>query len=148
MQNAWSDIDRVFLDTNVLAYSVDIRDSERHPLALDLVDSLIRTERGVCSTHVLQEFAAVSLRKIGLSPYRTKDALDLLAEGLHVVQSSPAIIRAAIDMHDRYQIHFWDAMLFAAAEKAQCPILLSEDLNHGQRYGSVTVHNPFLESPA
>lgn len=148
MPSAWNDTDRVFLDTNILAHSVDIRDQQRHPIAFNIVTSLIRRKCGVCSTHVLQEFVWVALRKIQLSAYRTKDALDLLAEGLRVVPMSPGLIRNAIDHHERYQLQFWDALLIAAAERARCPIMLTEDLNHGQQYGTVLVQNPFLESPA
>jgi predicted nucleic acid-binding protein len=40
-------------------------------------------------------------------------------------------------------ISYWDAALVAAAEVIGAPILYTEDLNHGQKYGSVTVINPF-----
>lgn len=123
---------------------MDIRDQERHLISFRAVAELMRTKQGYCSTHVLQEFVSVALRKIELSPYRTKDAIEHFAQGLRVVPITPGIIRNAVDHHERYQINFWDALLIAAAERAQCPLLLSEDLSHGQRYGSVTVHNPFL----
>ena len=46
-------------------------------------------------------------------------------------------------MSERYRISFWDACVLAAAERLGAPILYTEDLNHGQSYGSVRVDNPF-----
>jgi predicted nucleic acid-binding protein len=42
-----------------------------------------------------------------------------------------------------YGIHFYDGMIVAAAERAGCQRILSEDLNAGQQYFGVTVSNPF-----
>ena len=44
---------------------------------------------------------------------------------------------------ERHQISYWDAAVIGAAEALGAAILFSEDLNHGQLYGSVQVVNPF-----
>ncbi len=49
-----------------------------------------------------------------------------------------------LEVSVRYQISYWDGAIVAAAESISVPRLYSEDLNHGQRYGSVGVLNPFL----
>ena len=43
----------------------------------------------------------------------------------------------------RDQISYWGAALIAGAEAISIPTLYTEDLNHGQKYGTVTVINPF-----
>jgi predicted nucleic acid-binding protein len=43
----------------------------------------------------------------------------------------------------RYQTSYWDGAIVAAAERLAIPILYTEDLNHGQLYGSVRVIDPF-----
>ena len=43
----------------------------------------------------------------------------------------------------RYKITFWDALILAAAESGGAQVLFTDDLNHGQNYGSVMVRNPF-----
>jgi predicted nucleic acid-binding protein len=48
-------------------------------------------------------------------------------------------------IRERFKIQFWDAALVAASQRLTLPILYSEDLSHGQKYGSVTVINPFKE---
>jgi predicted nucleic acid-binding protein len=43
----------------------------------------------------------------------------------------------------QYQLSYWDAAIIAAAEALGARDLYSEDMNHGQIYGSVRVINPF-----
>jgi predicted nucleic acid-binding protein len=51
-------------------------------------------------------------------------------------------IHQAIQTARNFRISCWDAAIVAAA-RASAPILYSEDLNRGQRYGAVQVINPF-----
>jgi predicted nucleic acid-binding protein len=44
-------------------------------------------------------------------------------------------------------MNFWDALIIAAAEQSGCRWLLSEDFQAGQRFGAVTVVDPFERSP-
>ena len=48
---------------------------------------------------------------------------------------------------DQAKISFWDSMIVAAAERARCRYLLSEDFQAGREFGSVTVINPFEHEP-
>jgi predicted nucleic acid-binding protein len=59
------------------------------------------------------------------------------------VDIDQAVIRSALFFAERFKISFWDAALVAAAERLKAPTLFTEDLSHGQKYGSVTVINPF-----
>jgi predicted nucleic acid-binding protein len=52
---------------------------------------------------------------------------------------------AAIDLHSRSRIGFWDAMIVLAASESACDVLWTEDLADGQRLGSVQVRNPFAD---
>jgi predicted nucleic acid-binding protein len=42
-------------------------------------------------------------------------------------------------------LSFYDALVIAAAADAGCRVLLTEDLQHGRKFGVVTVENPFQE---
>ena len=44
----------------------------------------------------------------------------------------------------RWQHSLWDSMILAAAQSSGAKELITEDLSHGQQYGSVRVTNPFL----
>ena len=54
------------------------------------------------------------------------------------------LIVAGIETALRFGVSYWDGAIIAAAERLGAPILYTEDLNHGQRYGSVQAVNPFL----
>jgi predicted nucleic acid-binding protein len=43
-----------------------------------------------------------------------------------------------------YGISYRDGAIVAATEALEAPILYTEDLNHGRRYGPVRAVNPFL----
>lgn len=59
------------------------------------------------------------------------------------MDTSPGLISSAAFIKERFKIQFWDASLIAAAERLGLGILYSEDMSHGQKYGSVKVINPF-----
>ena len=60
---------------------------------------------------------------------------------VHVFESE---ITASASVLGRYKISWWDAQVVNSANELGCAVLWTEDLNHGQRYGGVTVRNPFL----
>lgn len=49
----------------------------------------------------------------------------------------------AIEITDRYQLSYFNALIVAVARLSGCEILYSEDLNHGQDYGGIRAENPF-----
>jgi predicted nucleic acid-binding protein len=52
----------------------------------------------------------------------------------------------AFEISERWQYHFYDAMIISAAIQSDCQKLYSEDLQDRQKIFSVTVINPFVES--
>lgn len=59
-----------------------------------------------------------------------------------VVNSEHSIVEA-IRIEERFGLSFWDALILQAAQSSGAGTLYTEDLNHGQRYGSVEAINPF-----
>jgi predicted nucleic acid-binding protein len=134
---------RQFVDTNILIYAYDRSAGDRHNRARALVAELWRAQRGCLSVQVLQEFYVVGARKlIEIAPSDLRVILaDLARWQLHA--PAAADVLAAADLHDRYQVSFWDAMILQSALRLGCPIVWSEDLNAGQLYQGVRVINPF-----
>ncbi len=132
-----------FLDTNILIYAASKDDPRKRKIASSLIDG---GEFGI-SGQVLAEFYATSTRK--MRPPMSADAaqawVDLLCQQ-HCVAVDAGIVRSGIEVSRRYGISYWDGAIVAAAEAAGATIVYTEDLNHGQVYGSVTVINPFIES--
>ncbi len=139
--------DRYFIDTNILMYAHDTSAGEKHERAKALVEELWRDRTGVVSTQVLQELS-VNLRKKARRPLDAKATRDIVADYLtwQVIVNGGESILEAIDLESRYQISFWDALVVHAAQVSGVEVLYSEDLSDGQRYGSVRVINPFLDS--
>jgi predicted nucleic acid-binding protein len=63
--------------------------------------------------------------------------------GWNVFVNTAQSILQALEIAERYQISFWDALIVQAAEGFAAEILYTEDLSHGQTYGGVRVVNPF-----
>lgn len=72
-----------------------------------------------------------------------KKALDVLAS-IPVITTDSGTVRRAVEVRERYGLHFYDGMVVAAAEMAGCMRIWSEDLNSGQTYFGVSVENPFV----
>jgi predicted nucleic acid-binding protein len=136
-------VSRIFLDTNILVYVFDLRNPQKQSKAQELVRSIIHRQAGVISTQVLQEFASVALTKLRHTANTVIRELIIL-ESLEVIQVTPKLIRQGVDLSERYKIHFWDAILLAAAEEAGCDQLFSEDFPDGAVYDKVRVVNPLV----
>ncbi|MFY9844730.1 MAG: PIN domain-containing protein [Terriglobales bacterium] len=132
-----------FLDTNVVVYAYDDRSPQKQEVARHLLKVGI-SGKTVISAQVLAEFAATMLHKV--TPAATEaavmTALDALSN-LRLVAPDSELVRRAVEARAAYGIHFYDGLIVAAAERAGCQRILSEDFNAGQEYFGVTVVNPF-----
>ena len=137
---------RAAIDTNVLLYAIssDPRERDKRQIAEQL---LIQPDWGT-STQVLQEFYvnAIKGKVPTMTPAQAAHAVDTLMER-PVVGMDAALMKAALRIHQRYQISYWDAAVIASSVELGATTLYSEDLNHGQVYESVRVVNPFLGAP-
>ena len=117
---------------------------EKHERARALLEELWHHRSGVVSTHVLQELA-VNLRRKVSKPLDAKATREVVADYLtwQVVVNGGESILEALDLEQRYQVSFWDALVLCAAQAAGAEILYSEDLSDGQMYGAVRVVDPF-----
>ncbi|MBV8629282.1 MAG: PIN domain-containing protein [Silvibacterium sp.] len=137
----------VFVDTNVLIYSLDKTQPRKQPLAERWRAELWRSRRGRISYQVLQEFYAnVATKWPAIKDQARAEIRDLLA--WRPVPIDGPVIEQAWKLQDRYHLSFWDSLIIAAAKAASCRYLLTEDLQAGQDLSGVLVVNPFLQDPA
>jgi len=131
-----------FLDTNVLVYAVSSAPAEaaKKAKALEIVE---QRDFGL-SAQVLQELYVTLTRKIA-TPLPAEEAVALLDElrKFPLVPTDYPLVVAGIEASLRYGIDYWDGAIIGAATRLGAPILFTEDLNHGQQYGSVRAVNPF-----
>lgn len=134
---------KIFLDTNILIYSMDKSQQTKQKKCRHLLKGLADGPWGVISTQVMQEFYTAATVKLGADPLITKDILRSL-ERFEIVIITPGIIKDAIDCSIINRLSFWDSLIVAAAESAKCDILWTEDLNDGQIIRGVRIENPLL----
>jgi predicted nucleic acid-binding protein len=142
--------DKFFLDTNILIYVIDPEDPRKQASARQLLSWGLESELAVISYQVVQEWMHFCLRraKSKLAPAEASSILDRLLMPLWSVQSSPVLVESALSLHLRYQFSWYDSLIVAAALKANCKTLYSEDLKDGLRVNDLTIKNPFkLSTP-
>jgi predicted nucleic acid-binding protein len=133
---------KVFVDTNIFVYAADTADNARRQAAR-LALARLRQEHGVVSTQVMQECYACLTSKLRLPPLAARAIVQSMGR-FEVVTLDAAAIETAIDIHILHPLSFWDALLFAAAERAGCQTLWTEDMSPGQVVRGVRIVNPLL----
>ena len=131
-----------FFDTNVLVYCTASTDLTKQARARSLVAEHASAGEAVISTQVLIELFHTLTRKQKIAPALAQSLLLGFAEW-PVISSDAALVRAAIDKSMQWQLSVWDAMVVEAALRSGAATLFTEDLNAGQRFGGLTVVNPF-----
>lgn len=141
------------IDTNVLVYRHDPRFPEKREVAARLLRNALGTEKIVLPHQALLEFVSVTTRprsELGgrqlLEPASAYLAVERLLAQFPVVFPTTTVLVTAMRGAATYQLSWYDAHLWAYAEVYGLDELLSEDFQHGRRYGSVRVRNPFLEA--
>jgi predicted nucleic acid-binding protein len=130
---------KFFFDTSVLIYVLSLGDARAAKTEELLADG------GCISVQVLNEFAAVAHRKLKMPWHEVRDALSAVRTLCEApVPLSVEIHEAALEIAEQYGYHIYDALILAAALDADCDTLYTEDMQSGQRIGTVTIRNPFL----
>ena len=138
--------DRFFLDTNIFVCSFDLTAPAKARKATQLIRKALTTQKGVVSYQVVQEFFNVALRRFAqpMTVAEAEQYLTTVFRPLLAIHSSQAVYIEALRLCERYSLSWYDALIVAAAIEGESTLLLSEDLQHGQRFGDLRVQNPFL----
>lgn len=137
--------DRYFIDTNVFVHSFDDRSPERRSRARTLIKGALESQQGIISWQVIQEFLNVALRRFErpMKPSDCRAYLDGVLMPLYEVLPSRSLYRSALLIHEDTGYSFYDTLIIASALEGGCTTLFTEDLQDGQRIGSMTIQNPF-----
>ncbi len=126
------------MDSNVLIYAAQ-PESVKTSRALELL-----FDRPVISVQVLNEFVRVATGKM-------KMPIEVALLALIPVRHAAEIVSITLETHDlamkiahKHKVPIFDANIIAAAQLSGCDILYTEDLNHGQKFGRVSIVNPFM----
>jgi predicted nucleic acid-binding protein len=132
---------RGFFDTNILIYAF-AADDPRSARAESLI-----ADGGVIGVQVLNEFTNVARRKLRWQWGQIEAALAAIEDLLGPPRPLTAALHAqAVVLARDHELPFYDALIVAAAGDAACQVLFSEDFQHGQTFGAVTIENPFRQT--
>lgn len=137
---------RIFIDSNVLLYSIESQDAGKSVHAGRWLDYLLQTGSGVTNLQVLNEVTNVLLKRRVMAPEQVFKVVDTFGS-FGTMPVSREIMTAArlIRLSTRYQ--WWDCLLLASAVELRCAGFLSEDMSDGPGIHGLTIINPFLHSP-
>lgn len=127
----------VFFDTNVLLYLLS-----GDPAKAGRAEALL-AEGGTISVQVLNEFASVCRRKLGLDLADVRAFVETFQAVCEVVPVDLPLHENGVAIAYRHQISVYDGLIVAAALRAGCRTLFTEDLNHGQRVDGLVIVSPF-----
>ncbi|MBI4755751.1 MAG: PIN domain-containing protein [Betaproteobacteria bacterium] len=115
-----------FFDTNVLLYLLSADESRA-----DRAEEVL-AGGGVISVQVLNEFASVATRKLGMSVAEVREVLAPIRAVCKVVPITEETQDMGLSLADKHSLSIYDAMVIAAALLAECRTLVTEDMQDGQ----------------
>ena len=135
---------KTFLDTNVIVYAFDNRDSRKQEKALSILHTFFTQDCYYISTQVVQEFCNVALTKMHsrMDLSKVREFIGTFPEE-RVCGIDVNTIDYALHIKNSFSYSFWDSLVLSSAVKAGCSLLYTEDMSDGQKIEGITIQNPF-----
>ncbi len=132
------------IDTNILIYAIDVTETTKGPIALDLIEKLDQSNT-LLPWQVVCEFGAAltKLRKRGGTILEPIEAVTSIRQRFGIALPDSSVLDRALVIQDELQISYWDALLYSACECAHVTTLYSEDLPANFTRLGFTIVNPF-----
>ena len=140
------------VDTNVLVYRFDPRFPEKQARAAALLRAGIAEDSIRVAHQALVEFFAAATRPVGrggpplLSPDEARRELEEMLVQFEVLYPDEELVRTAIRGAATYRLSWFDAHMWAYAERFGLDTIWSEDFEDGRLYGRVRARDPFVKS--
>jgi len=139
--------DKFFIDTNILVYSFDESDLKKQIKAKEIIGNALNNYNGCISYQVIQEFLNVATQMFE-KPLTKNDCFKYMTnvlEPLCEIFTSVELYQDAMEIKEGWKYSFYNSLIIAAALKANCNILYSENLQHEQRIRDLIIVNPFRD---
>ena len=130
-------------DTNILVYATIAAPDAKTMRSRGLIARGMRVGGSVLLLQTLAEFSSVAIRKAGIPIERIRTTIDAWRAVLPVQAADNSDLTAALDAVKTHRLGFWDAMLWASAQRAGVRFLFTEDLQDGFVLQGVRFINPF-----
>lgn len=140
------------VDTNILMYRFDERFPEKQARATELLRAGIADYAIRVPHQALVEFVAATTKPLTrggpaiLPPDDARREMEEMLSQFEVLYPDEELVRVAIRGAATYRLAWFDAHLWAYAERYGLETLWSEDFEHDRLYGRVRTLNPFAQS--
>jgi predicted nucleic acid-binding protein len=132
--------EKVFVDTNVFAYLADSAAPKKQARARHILAA--HGGQLIISTQVLFELHQVLVGKLAIEREAASGLIGTLAR-LRVVPTDRDLALEASRIAAERELSIYDAAILAAAERAQCPVLLTDDAELRAAAGGLRTIDPF-----
>jgi len=133
----------ISFDTNILVYATASPPDAKALRARELITRAMRAGSTILMMQTLSECANVAIRKAGIPIEDIRRIIDAWRAVLPIQVADADDLAAALEAFKAHRLPFWDAMLWASAQRAGVRCLLTEDLQDGFILQSVRFVNPF-----
>jgi predicted nucleic acid-binding protein len=106
----------------------------------------LKSNNCVASTQVIGEISNVLTKKYPALEKEIELFLQDISEFYEIITISKNLLFKALKLHFKYKFSSFDSLIIASALEADCNILYSEDMQHGQVIeNTLKIVNPFGE---
>ena len=140
------------VDTNILVYRFDVRFPDKQRRASELLRSGIADDSIRVPHQALIEFVAATTKPLTrngpsiLPPEDARREMEEMLSQFEVIYPDEELVRVAIRGAATYGLSWFDAHMWAYAERFGLDTLWSEDFENGRLYGRVRARDPFVAS--
>jgi predicted nucleic acid-binding protein len=136
--------DKIFIDSNVWIYLFTSDDKDKNVKAKQFIRDNSNSSVFIISYQVINEVSSV-LKKKKFTETQIQFVIKMIAESCVIQNFSIEIVLAASSLREKLALSFWDSLVIASANAAQCSMLVSEDMQNGQIIErTLTIKNPFV----
>jgi predicted nucleic acid-binding protein len=133
------------IDSNILIYYLDLEEKEKHPIAFDFIHSRLMGKETAVSVQNLAEFSSnvVDNKTTPAIEKEIEDTIREIMDIFEVISYSPNTIIHANALHNKYNIHFWDALLAATMQENHISTIYTENTKDFEKIPGIKAINPF-----
>ena len=135
--------ERIHSAAHSLVHATVALTDDRVNRAQDLLTRPMRSTLSILLLQSLAEFSNVAIRKARIPANAVKTIIEAWLAVLPVQSADDSDLVLALEAMHVHRLPFWDAMLWASAQRAGVRNLLSEDFQDGFELQDVTFINPF-----
>jgi predicted nucleic acid-binding protein len=133
----------ISFDTNILVYATASVSDDKVSRARDLLARAMQAATGILLLQTLAEFSNVAIRKSGIPAKDIRATIEAWRTVLPIQPADESDLLLALEAVRAHRLAFWDALLWASAQRAGVRHILTEDFQDGFALQDVTFINPF-----